>query len=84
VRDRQKIEELWNPIYKAWFPKGLEDPDLALLKVEVQEAEYWDTPSGKMVQLIGFVKAIATGESYKSSKDEHDKLDLNENRDQVA
>ena len=21
-RDRQKIEELWNPAYKAWFPKG--------------------------------------------------------------
>jgi general stress protein 26 len=84
VRDRQKIEELWNPIYKAWFPKGLEDPELALLKVNVEGAEYWDTPSGKMVQLIGFVKAIATGEPYKASKDEHDKLDLNDNRDRVA
>src|SRR5438552_2565870 len=27
VKDRKKAEELWNPLYKAWFPKGLDDPD---------------------------------------------------------
>lgn len=61
VRDRAKMEELWNPILKAWFPKGLEEPDIALLKVEVEQAEYWDTASSKVVQLAGFVKAVATG-----------------------
>lgn len=61
VRDRQKIEELWNPIYKAWFPDGLDDPDLALLKVTSTQAEYWDSPNGKIVQAIGFAKAIITG-----------------------
>lgn len=80
VRDKAKIEELWNPIYKAWFPQGLEDPELALLKVKVEGAEYWDTPNGKMVQLIGFVKAVVTGEPYKASKDEHDKVRLNKDR----
>jgi general stress protein 26 len=62
VRDRQKIEELWNPLYKAWFPKGLDEPDLALLKVSVDKAEYWDSPSGPVVRLVGFVKAVVTGE----------------------
>ncbi len=76
VRDRAKIEELWNPIYKAWFPEGLNDPEIALMRVEVTGAEYWDTPNGKMVQLIGYFKALATGETYKASKDEHDKVDL--------
>ncbi len=76
VRDQAKNRELWNPVYKAWFPKGLDDPELALLKVKVTDAEYWDTPSGKMVQLIGLVKAVATGEPYKASKDEHDKLKI--------
>jgi len=80
VRDPAKNKELWNPVYKAWFPKGLDDPELALLKVKVTDAEYWDTPSGKMVQLIGFVKALATGEPYKASKDEHDKLHINDER----
>ena len=62
VKDRAKMEELWSPILKAWFPDGLEDPHLCLLKVTAEQAEYWDSPSGKLVQLFGFVKAIATGE----------------------
>jgi general stress protein 26 len=62
VKDRAKMEELWNPILKAWFPAGLEDPHLCLLKITAEQAEYWDSPSGKLVQLFGFVKAIATGE----------------------
>lgn len=62
VRDRQKIEELWNPQYKAWFPQGLEDPDLALLKVSIDQAEYWDSPASAVVRLVGFVKALTTGE----------------------
>ena len=28
VKDRAKMEELWSPILKAWFPDGLEDPHL--------------------------------------------------------
>jgi general stress protein 26 len=62
VKDRAKIEELWNPIYKAWFPDGLEDPNLVLLKVAVEQAEYWDAPSSTLVQVAGFVKAMVTGE----------------------
>ncbi len=63
VKDKEKIEELWNPILKAWFPKGLDDPTLALLKVSVEEAEYWDSPSSTIVQIVGFVKALVTGKS---------------------
>ena len=63
VHDREKIEELWNPILKAWFPKGLDDPALCLLKVSVEEAEYWDSPSSTLVQIAGFVKALVTGQS---------------------
>lgn len=73
-KDRQKIEELWNPILKAWFPKGLDDPSICLLKVSVEEAEYWDSPNSKIVQLAGFLKAIVTGESAKGG--EHGKVTL--------
>lgn len=73
-RDRAKIEELWSPMLKAWFPEGLDDPDLALLKVSVESAEYWDSPSSKVVQLVGFVKAVVTGESDKPG--ENEKLNL--------
>ncbi len=76
LRDKEKNKELWNPILKAWFPKGLEDPELALLHVHVEKAEFWDSPSSTMVQLAGFVKAIATGHSYKASPGEHQKITL--------
>jgi general stress protein 26 len=62
-RDRAKMEELWSPILKAWFPDGLDDTSLCLLKINIDQAEYWESPSGKLVQLFGFVKALATGES---------------------
>lgn len=62
VKDRAKIEELWSPIYKAWFPEGLDDPKICLLKIAVEEAEYWDAPNSKIVQLVGFAKALITGQ----------------------
>jgi general stress protein 26 len=74
VRDRQKIEELWNPLYKAWFPQGVDDPNLALLKVSIEHAEYWDSPSAAVVRLVGFVKALTTGKPYSGG--EHEKIDL--------
>lgn len=74
ARDRKKMEELWNPALKAWFPKGLEDPDIALLKVDVKQAEYWDSSSSTMAHLFGFVKAVAAGDEFQAG--ENEKLDL--------
>ena len=70
VQDKAKIEELWNPILKAWFPEGLDDPNLCLLKVSVEQAEYWDSPSSTIVQIAGFVKALVTGQSAKGGENE--------------
>ena len=61
VKDHVKIEELWSPIYKAWFPEGIDDPKVCLLKISVEDAEYWDSSSSKIVQLVGFVQALVTG-----------------------
>jgi general stress protein 26 len=65
VDDRAKARELWNPLYKAWFPQGVDDPDLRLIRIDVTGAEYWDASSSAMVHLIGFAKAVATGERYE-------------------
>ncbi|HLG77824.1 MAG TPA: pyridoxamine 5'-phosphate oxidase family protein [Ktedonobacteraceae bacterium] len=74
VRDRHKIKELWKPMLKAWFPGGEDDPDLALLKITVSSAEYWDAPSGRMGALYSAIKSLATG--AKDPGGEHKKLDL--------
>ncbi len=54
VRDLDKARELWNPDLETWFPRGLDDPDLALLRVTVTRAECWDSPDGAVVHLSGF------------------------------
>jgi general stress protein 26 len=56
LRDHAKAKELWSARYERWFPKGLVDPNLILLRIEVREAEYWDVAVGRMVQLSGFAK----------------------------
>jgi general stress protein 26 len=71
LRDRQKAQELWNPMVKAWFPEGVDDPHLALLKVHVQSAEYWDTGNSKMVTLFAMAKAAITGHPPKHIGEHH-------------
>jgi general stress protein 26 len=73
-KDRAKMKELWSPLLKAWFPEGLDDPKLCLLKVEAEQAEYWEGSSSTLVQLFGMVKAIATGQ--EADYGENKKLQL--------
>ena len=72
--DQAKIDELWNPFYKAWFPEGQTDPNIRVLKVSVEQAEYWDSSSSTIVHLVGFLKALATGEQYDGG--ENKKINL--------
>ena len=74
--DRAKMKELWNPMYKAWFEKGLEDPDLTLIRVKVENADYWESPSSKVVQLVAFTKAMVTGKSAEGDIGERGHVEL--------
>ena len=60
-RDQAKIEALWNPMYKAWFPEGETDPAIAILEVMVHEAQYWEASSSKLIRGLKYVAAAATG-----------------------
>lgn len=61
VRDVAKQKELWSEPLRVWFPGGAEAPEVALLKVTVDGAEYWDSPNSKLVHAYGYVKSLATG-----------------------
>lgn len=74
VNDRTKIKELWKPELKAWFPQGVDEPDIALLKVNVEKAEYWDAPAGWVAKTIAFVTSVTTGE--KANPAENEKINL--------
>lgn len=71
VRDREKMRDLWKPLLKAWFPKGLEDPELALLEVTITGGEYWDAPSSRLVRLAGMVKGALTGSGMPAGEHGH-------------
>ena len=60
-RDQAKIDELWRPEFKIWFPEGKDDPEIALLRVSLEKAEYWDSPSSTIGYALSFVSSLVTG-----------------------
>lgn len=70
MRDPALVRAHWGEAVRAWFPKGPDDPDIGLLRVDVTAAEYWDAPSSAMVQAYGYVKAVATGKAPEPGQHE--------------
>lgn len=74
VIDAAKKRDLWEPSHKIYFPNGPEDPNVALLKVTVSKAEYWESSSNAVGRLIDYAKAFVT--SDESQLGENQKLNL--------
>lgn len=72
VDDKTRKEAYFSPPVKAWFPDGVDDPKLILIKVTPESAEYWDGSSSKVVVAFNMLKAIVTGDRPKQG--DHDKL----------
>ncbi len=77
-RERAKIDELWNESYRTWFPNGKDDAEIALVCVEPQEGEYWDTEGFKKIKyLFEAAKAYATGtKPHIEEGEQHAKVKL--------
>jgi general stress protein 26 len=58
VDDAQKKSELWSDAYRVWFEKGVDDPDLALVRVSVSSADYWTSRGGPLRALIAGIKGL--------------------------
>jgi general stress protein 26 len=59
--DKDAIQRLFNPMAKAWFPGGPTDPDLELVEVHIDHAEYWDVKESKPTQLFKMAAAAVSG-----------------------
>ncbi len=57
VDDKSRMEMLWNPFIKTFFPRGFDDPKLILLKINPFKAEYWDHGSSSSIVLFNIGKA---------------------------
>lgn len=55
--NRELIDKYWNSFVGAWFPEGKDDPDVALLEVDIQFGEHWLADENKLFQLFEMAKA---------------------------
>jgi general stress protein 26 len=62
IRDLPKMKELYSPLLRTWFPEGLEDPNMTLIRFDADKADYWTSPGGMLQVLGAFTKAVVTGE----------------------
>jgi general stress protein 26 len=74
IIDKKKMQELWHPELKSWFPQELEDTKICLVKVATETAHFWNHSSSKMGLLFGMIRSIAKGDKYKET--EKGQLDL--------
>jgi general stress protein 26 len=57
--DRAKIKELFSTSAKAWW-NSADDPNIRVLKVTPDNAEFWDTP-GSVISYVKMAAAAVTG-----------------------
>lgn len=74
VRDRETLEDKWNPMLKAWFPDGLDTKGISLIKVVPKTAEYWDGADNSLVQMAKIGYAILTGQKHQTG--EHGRVQM--------
>jgi general stress protein 26 len=70
-QDRARIKELWNPMYKAWFPGGEADPQIAVLKVHVDEGDFWEASGSRLIRLARYAAAAVSGGSVPMGRAGH-------------
>jgi general stress protein 26 len=56
IVDKQKVHELWSPILLSWF-EDENDPDLALLNINMEQAYYWDSNVNELVSFFEMIKS---------------------------
>ena len=69
--DFAQIDKLWNKQVEAWFPGGKDDPNLALLRIDIDSAELWETD----MSIAGRVKMLFGGRIEAGDEGSHAKVE---------
>lgn len=76
-RNKELIKHHWKESWKVWFPKGVNDPSLCLIRFEAIEGEYWDSAGVQGVKYaFEAVKAYIKGSTPKADGKQHGKVAL--------
>ena len=76
LRDKAKIQELWEPIIKTWFTEGVDDPRITVIKVTPYDGYYWDTKHGNAIAGIKMLFGAMIGKTLDDSI--HGRLEVQE------
>lgn len=60
-QDEAKLSEIWSAVADAWFEDGRTDDDVALVRLDLSEAEVWAT-SGSLRFLYEIARAQVSGD----------------------
>jgi general stress protein 26 len=61
LHDVAKAEELWSNEAQAWWPNGPTDPEVRVLRVVPDNAEFWDTRGNSITVALKLAAARMTG-----------------------
>ena len=65
--DPAMVDKLWSKPVEAWFPGGKNDPNLALIRFDIRDAELWETD----MSLLGKAKLLLGREIDKGEEGSH-------------
>lgn len=75
VDSREKIKEYWNIAYEKMLKTTSNDPNLILIKVNVETAEYWD--SGNWLKaMLSFMYQLTGNEKQAEDTNINNRIDL--------
>jgi general stress protein 26 len=74
VFDKARLAQLWGPAMSVFYPKGKDDPELCLLRVQAESAEYWDGPGGLVGQALYLAMTALTRDPGALSENERMRL----------
>jgi general stress protein 26 len=66
VDDRKRLEELYTTLQRTWFPLGLDDPNITLIRFDAEQGDYWDSHDSLVRLAFAFAKSIITRTPGKS------------------
>jgi general stress protein 26 len=77
VRERALIDRLWKEAWKVWFPRGKDDPAIALLRFDAEHGEFWNNAGMSGAKYVfEAAKAYLKGETPHVDADQHGRVRL--------
>ncbi|MBM7568574.1 pyridoxamine 5'-phosphate oxidase family protein [Paenibacillus sacheonensis] len=69
VQSPEKVKEFWSPLYEKLLETTYDDPNLVLIKVNADTAEYWD--AGNKFKMVKYLFRRLAGKETEGTEMNH-------------